>query len=414
MTQPARDEPSEGFFDKTWELELLISGGVVFALLQLPSLLERSFLRLEPRLIGWWKDAFVLAFAYLKGILYTLIAAFVLHLSSRAYWIGLLGLEKVHPEGIRWENLKSGPITRRIQRELIPPVRRQIVQLDLFCSSIFAFAFLLVIACLLSIVLIGICALLTWGLSWLLGERSLPDIFLAVLCVFALGMALPGILDKLLAGHLRSGGRMERSLERVLRTFHRLQLGNLFGSITLVLLSSRRKSLSVLVGLFLCFLLLFSLLPMLQRDNLWSSGSPAAEREVVPLYYEDQWPEEGTPRLAPSIQSDVIEGPYVKLFIPYLPSRHDEAFATRCPNPQDKLDCAARLHQVAMDGRVVPGLAFLFYTHPKLGSRGFLAYIPTAGLSPGPHVLKIEPLPVRKKKWLRRKDPQPYFIRFWT
>ncbi len=35
----ARDEPAEGVFDKTWELELLISGGVVFALLQFPPLL---------------------------------------------------------------------------------------------------------------------------------------------------------------------------------------------------------------------------------------------------------------------------------------------------------------------------------------------------------------------------------------
>ncbi len=412
----ARDEPAEGVFDKTWELELLISGGVVFALLQFPPLLERTFLRLEPQFQGWWKDAFVLAFAYLKGILYTLIAAFVLHLSSRAYWIGLLGLEKVHPEGIRWDNLKSGPITLRVQRELVPPIRRQIVQVDLFCSSIFAFAFLVVIACLMSIALIGFCVLLTWGLSWLLGERRISDIFLAAVCGLSLMLTLPGLLDKLLAGRLTPGGRMERALERTLRAVQRLQLGNLFGSITLVLRSARRRSLSVLIAVVLGVVLAFSLFPTLRRNNLWTSDSPAPQREIVPLYYEDQWPEEGTSRLAPSIQSDVVEGPYIKLFIPYLPSRHDEVFAQRCPNPQDKLGCAARLHRVAVDGRVVPGLTFLFYTHSKLGTRGFLAYLPTAGLAPGAHLLRIEPLPARKKKlrWLQRRDPQPYFIRFWT
>jgi len=410
----ARDEPAEGFFDKTWELELLISGGVVFALLQFPPLLEQTFFRLEPRFLGWWKDAFVLAFAYLKGILYALIAAFVLHLSSRAYWIGLLGLEKVHPEGIRWDNLKSGPITRRIQRELIPPIRQQIVRLDRFCSSIFAFAFLVVVGCLISILLVGLCVLLTWGLSLVLGERKVSEIFTGILFAISLVLALPGILDKLLAGRLKPGGRMERALERILRAFQWLQLGHLFGGLMLVLVSSRRRSLSVLVTLFFGCMLAFGLVPMLQRDTLWRNDSPAPQREIIPLYYEDQWPEEGFSRLAPSIQSDVIEEPYVKLFIPYLPSRHDEVFAQRCPNPQDKLACAALLHRVAVDGRAVPDLTFLFYTHPKLGARGFLAYIPTAGLASGPHLLRIEPLPLRKRKWLRRKDPQPYFIRFWT
>ena len=33
----------------------------------------------------------------------------------------------------------------------------------------------------------------------------------------------------------------------------------------------------------------------------------------------------------PSILSDVIEGPYLKLFLPYSPDRHNNAIAKSCP-----------------------------------------------------------------------------------
>jgi hypothetical protein len=412
LRKPVDEDESPGIFGRTWELELLISGGVVFALLQLPPLLERGFVRLEPHVAEWSREAFFLAFTYLKGILYTLIGAFILHLTSRAYWIGLLGLEKVYPEGVRWDNLKSGPITRRVQRELTPSLGHLIVRVDLFCSSIFSFAFLVVIACLMSIVWIGAFGLLALGLSRLLGgPPRIFNIFLTIVFGTTLALALPAILDKLLAGRLEPGGRMARTLDRFLRVSYRLQLGKLFGAIALVLFSnSRRRSFyTVFWAILFGMMLWFTLSHVLRREGLWISGPPAAEQEILSLYYQDQWPEEGTLRLAPSIQSDVIDEPYIKLFIPYLPRRHDRAFAASCPNPQAKLDCAARIHRVALDGRVIPGLTFLFYTHPKSDSRGFLAYIPTAGLAAGPHLLKIEPLPARKS-W---QNPQPFFIRFW-
>lgn len=416
--QPVDDPASsEGIFNKTWEIELLISGGVVFALLQLPSVLERGFLRLEAGLTGWWTEASFFAFVYLNGILYTLIGSFLLHLASRAYWIGLIGLDKVYPEGVRWEKLKSGgPITQRLQRELVSPLRPLIVRIDLFCSAIFSFAFLVVLACLISILMIGLYVLIALGISWLPGGQKSPEIFLLIVCGVSLVLVLAGLLDKLLAGRLKPGGRMERALAAGLRSYHYFQLGPLFSPILLVLLTNmRRRSFVALAGLPFLMVLFFISSHAAQRNRFWYSDSPAPNREILPLYYQDQWPEEGTSRLTPSIQSDVIEGPYLKLFIPYLPQRHDEVFAERCPDPRAKLDCAARVHRVTVDGRPVPGLTFHFSSLPKRGTPVFLAYIPTAGFAHGSHVLRIEPLPLRKKKILRwRKDPRPYLIRFWT
>ena len=93
---PARTTP-------TWEMELLISGATVFGLLQLPGLADRLLFHVhnssaEP------VAAFVLPlWIYVKSALLTLAATFVVHLALRGYWIALVGLSSVYPDGIRWE-----------------------------------------------------------------------------------------------------------------------------------------------------------------------------------------------------------------------------------------------------------------------------------------------------------------------
>src|SRR5688500_6169378 len=74
-------------YDRTWELELLISGAVVFALLQFPSALDRWFWRVDPHLVGAAEESAFFVYFYSKLIVYTLVATFVVHLCSRAYWV---------------------------------------------------------------------------------------------------------------------------------------------------------------------------------------------------------------------------------------------------------------------------------------------------------------------------------------
>ena len=44
-------------------------------------------------------------------------------------------------------------------------------------------------------------------------------------------------------------------------------------------------------------------------------------------YYESQREPGAVYDRTPSIQSDVVRDPYIKLFIPYTPQRHGKAFA---------------------------------------------------------------------------------------
>lgn len=160
---------------------------------------------------------------------------------------------------------------------------------------------------------------------------------------------------------------------------------------------------------------------------------------IRPGFYESQrHPDDVYDRL-PSIQSDVVRDPYLKLFIPYAPLRHGEAFAEQCPGvrplspggvrmdaaePPDSaavravLDCWTRLQPVALNGRPIHP-EFRFYTHPDSGIRGILAYIPVAGLPRGENLLTVGVAPraaedeATRRRLLTARPPEPYYIRFW-
>ncbi len=93
----------------TWEMELLISGATVFAMLQLPALLDQWLYEYMPRFGRELSVVLLLTYVYTKAAVIALVFTFVLHLALRGYWVALVGMHSVHPEGIRWEKLKMGP-----------------------------------------------------------------------------------------------------------------------------------------------------------------------------------------------------------------------------------------------------------------------------------------------------------------
>jgi hypothetical protein len=131
---------------------------------------------------------------------------------------------------------------------------------------------------------------------------------------------------------------------------------------------------------------------------------------------------------APSIQSEVITGPYVRLFVPYVTLRTERALRDVCPGlrPLAGLDeddaspaataaadsvlrCALRVHRPALDGQPLDRHGWRFFADPRSERRGFLMLIPTAGLAPGEHRITVWPAP--------RPDlapyKTPYTIPFW-
>src|SRR5690606_735851 len=101
----------------TWEVELLISGVAVFAMLQLPGLLDDALFALQPRLDAGWDEPLRMVYVYLKAAAVLLALTFSVHLLLRAHWIAAVGMHSIYPDGVRWDRLRIGPVQRAVEED---------------------------------------------------------------------------------------------------------------------------------------------------------------------------------------------------------------------------------------------------------------------------------------------------------
>ena len=424
----------------TWELELLISGAVLFALFQIPGALNGFFARLEPHATATAGSAIFLVELYVRAIVFALIASFVVHLVARAYWVGLVGLHSVFPRGVRWEEMKVGPITERLYRERLASLPRLIARTDNFCSVIFSFAFLLVLLFAFTVVVSGALGLLAYGLAHAFGGgRNTRLYFIAVCALFAAVPVLTSVVDRRWGARLAAGSRPERMLAGAARFGYRVSFLNVMGPVFLTLLTNigRRKLILIFYAAFMGIIVFVAAERLASSDRLSVNsydyfGSSDAHG-VNYRFYETQRSEDDILPRTPSIQSDVIRDPYVKLFIPYSPARHNVLLPQTCPRLhvlQDRgiqlgadpaipdtlavpvLNCLATLHAVTLNGVALRDLDFRFYEHPRTGIKGIIAYIPTDSLPRGLNVLTVKPAP-RTGDDAPKTPPRPYVIPFW-
>ena len=428
----------------TWELEMLISGAVLFSLFQLPPILSRLFSRWEPHMTYEAGLAMLMAYAYLKGALYTLIVAFVVHFAARAYWVGLIGLDSVFANGIRWERTKLGPLSQEIYRERMTSLPQLIARFDNFASVIFSFAFLVVLIILMSFPLVGAFALMVYGISHLLfGGARFLSIFLAIAAVLVILPMSVTLIDQKYGARLDPSSTATRWLRRLTRIFYRTQLVGVLGPILFTIsTNSRRKATYALFYLVLIGSL-YAVLGewMLSKGVVSATGadffSTRSDANTVNYdFYESQWTDDVINSAAPSIQSDVVRDPYVRLFIPYQPSRHNPTVALRCPGtrplqgrglhfgrgtPTSAADdsastrvlrCLVTMHDVKLNGAPISGVRFRFATHPRTGVDGFVAYIRTDGLPRGENLITVLP-PPRRPTSTNKRPLEPYVIPFW-
>jgi hypothetical protein len=402
----------------TWELEMLVSGAVLFGLFQLPPLVSSAFTSTVPRLGA---KAYLVAFeSYLfgKAILYALIAGFVLHLASRAYWVALVGLDSVFPGGIRWERGTMGPVTREVFRARFASLPVRIERIDNFASVIFASAFGIAFLLLGGLTFVGALAGMTWLISHaLLHDRGFQRVFVILLAVFAAGPPLAFAVDRRMGARLAPDSAGARIIRAAALFNYRLQGVAIHGPIIQTLYTNVRRSIVLPVMILTIFgAMTAGVLDLAAaRNHLSFDGYgllPRSGAGVIDYrYYGDQRTGDDRYATVPFIQSDVLRDPYVRLFVAYQPRRDDGALARACPAAPalakasaatpaarqqvgaDVLACLSGMRAVSLDGRGVdPG--FRFFTDPQSGLKGLLGYISVDGLAKGRHVLVVQPMPL--------------------
>jgi hypothetical protein len=422
----------------TWELELLISGAVLFALFQIPPLLNSFFARVEPHATTATITVILLVQIYVRAIVYALIASFVVHLIARAYWVGLVGLHSVFPKGVRWEQFKSGPVTLEVYKARLASLPSLIARTDNFSSVIFSFAFLLVLLFAFSVVVVGTFSAIAYGVAHaLLGGRGGDRIFITLVAIMGLVPAVTSIVDRRVGDRLGPGAR--GVLRRLVIIAYRGTVQGLISPIFVLLATNvgRRKMLLIFYfALFGILIVVFSermartdRLSVNSYDYFASSGRYAVDYR----FYENQRSADDIEARLPSIQADIVSGPYVKLFIPYVPRRHNAAVAKACPtlHPVEArglqigadapvpdslaataLGCLGRIHSVSLDGTTQPQLQFRFYEHPGTGIKGVISYIPVQSLATGEHVILVSQAPTADAD-TNSPPPAPWVIPFW-
>tara|TARA_Y100001968_G_C19414446_1_gene748225 strand:- start:330 stop:1589 length:1260 start_codon:yes stop_codon:yes gene_type:complete len=189
--------------DNSSELELLISGGAIFGLIQFSDFIANNLNNLIFLFtsIGI-KGVIGLFIIILQTTLSCLIIGFILHLMVRAYWLALVCLNYVYPNGINWDklNIKKPYYIEKEQRN---DLYNKIIAADKICglimftciaASIIIFGFaLIIIPMILIFVLLEQIGLMDndW-ISNLLGF----GVFVPV-CLYIIDLLLSGILRKI-------------------------------------------------------------------------------------------------------------------------------------------------------------------------------------------------------------------------
>ncbi|WP_020603799.1 hypothetical protein [Spirosoma spitsbergense] len=332
---------------QSWNLELAISGVAMFAILQLPDLLEYAFSYIRFNFLTQTDGPAAmlpsLAYSLIRATCYVLFAAFLANFVMRAFWVGLVGLLAVFPSGIRYDRIPfSTPYAQQRLSDELGPLDRYILWLDKRCNIVFALAFqfvffLIVVAVLYMLGLLiylvvqpNVPANVWFGVKIALG--TLVAVFYIAIIVLSQkkiketprGIQLNYRLTKLM--QLMALGTYKHT-SYVTNTFYsNIRPGKLFQTFALFM-----------VVFFVTFILEYT------ADTAKSNGRASFLNSrhlytaridslyINPASYDSQR-QEGTSVDVASIQSDVIREPYLRLFIGY-PKALDTLLTRVAPEP---------------------------------------------------------------------------------
>jgi len=180
--------------------------------------------------------------------------------------------------------------------------------------------------------------------------------------------------------------------------------------------------------------IMFAQSGLLHFDSLVYFPETLREQGLDPLHYRELREPGAIEQYYPSIQNDIVEGPYLKLFIPYSPRRHNSLIRERCPDAEplghsgfafgrgepgeadaarEAVECMVSLFVVELDGVPIGAGAFEFGREPGTGLEGIVAYIAVSDFAPGRHELVVLAPPRRSDRDDDDPSPARHVIPFW-
>lgn len=402
---PSDAEALDRLRDRTDELELIISSLTIFALFSIPGWLFDKIGDVYTHLSTSMVIVATVGTTLLAGASYGLAACFVVHLMARAYWVGLIGLRTVFPEGINWNNTPSiGPLGRQYYRDTLPDLDTVIRNTDRLASSLFAVISMLT----LSVLWFGAILLAILVVSGAIGARfGLTNAGLSVgtavlLALFAGVPLLVYLLDAQLASRVPRirENRLFAALVGFLRRIAALAYPQRLVLPVQLTLQSNTRPLAFLVALLVSIIVIVTVGNA--RTAAWRNFTLSGQFTYLDTalvqgglrstYYEDMPSPLDSLRGWPRVDSFNQGGSFVRLFLPYQPLRDNLVLDQLCGSAEDapdSVECLRELWTVSIDDQPVPMAEFLPAERADLGMRGLLGLVPLAGLEPGLRRIKV-------------------------
>ena len=344
---PDQQEKLRELTAQSWNLELVISGAALFAILQLPDLLDQifdyfryNFLTRTGGLQGMLPS---LAYSMMKATCYVLFLAFLTNFVMRAFWVGLVGLLAVYPTGIHYDRIPfSTPYAQKRMADDLGPLDRYILRLDQRCNIVFAVAFLFVIF----LIIIAGAYLIALLVSSVLKPMIPADIWhIVVQVVYILGAIylITGIVLSLPKVKAHSTGI---NLHYKFTSLSKLMYWGMYKPFMFILNTFYshlpfNKVLRAMVVFMIVFVVMLVVELLADVSRVDRRVSLFNQRHLYtaridslfsnPTAYDDQRAE-GEYITAASIQSDVIREPFIRLFVAY-PKALDTLLMTMAKEP---------------------------------------------------------------------------------
>jgi len=415
----------------TWEMELLLSGATVFALLQAYGLIApriadvaemaglRMQLLLSPLLL------------YLQAAMLALAGGLLLHLLLRAFWIALVGLYSVDPAGRVRKSPSLGPWSRARIAAAWDALPTRIAALDDQATIVFAVA--LGMARLMGLLFLyaGLMVLVGLALAAVTEDAiPAPATFAVLACLLLVPFVIAIAIDSRAE---RRGRAVPALVQRILGFYDRIGMTpqhNLSLQVLMYRLSAGggrlRRALSVMAIIFVLTLCTMAL-PLALRGDLDDRVRAGFPRLVIGdhatlrgVHYADT-ASGPLARRVPSIPSMRVEGAWLPLFIPWVDLWHADGLATCSASHASNwradpvsaravLDCMAAGQAIALDGAPLQAPWHLV-DDPLADRRGFLVMVDLRGVPSGPHELAVQPPPPARDD---DAPDTPWRIPFWN
>lgn len=413
--------------NRSWEMELLLSGFVLVLLLPLPTYIERegAFL-LTGVEFGIPQQFFTIV--YIVGFYGSriLIVNLIAYVFLRGFWIGIIGLITVFPKGpLIQQQGYNKTFAAYLSRKTSSPESFATL-IDKIGSSVFSFSFLAIFLVLalfsFLFIMILLMVLVILPVSTAFQQSFLPTLIQLIIFIpYCLAGGL-FLIDFLSLGMLKKiqSTWFTRIYFPIYRLFRVITLAPLYTPIYYTLISNvSRRVLGIILIIYLGSFYFFTSYAF--NDEIFFPQKNTSY-EIAPEYYEENHTEKRVINF-PTIPSEYTHQNYLRIFLPYFADDNDSLLA-HCPevkpfkgkglenqsffsfinqentqkdssaytdhNMQIAIQCLADLYAISINDSLYNELKFYFHRKKLNGQAGIITYLPIKNLPSGTNLLKVE------------------------